>query len=120
MGKSILKEKSYEFALAIVKLTQMLQNDKKEFVLSKQLLRSGTSVGALIREAEYGQSKMDFIHKLSIALKESNETEYWLSLLGDSGYLGENEIQTFKNGCNEITAMLVASVKTGKGMKSGK
>ncbi len=76
MGKSILKEKSYAFAIKIVTLSQFLQAEKKEYVLSKQILRSGTSIGALIREAEFGQSKPDFIHKMSVALKEANETAY--------------------------------------------
>lgn len=80
MEKSILKDKSYAFAIRIVKLSQFLQNEKREFVLSKQVLRSGTAIGALIREAEFGQSKADFISKMSISLKEANETEYWLSL----------------------------------------
>lgn len=76
MGKSVLKDKSYAFALRIVKLSQYLQAEKKEFVLSKQSLRSGTAIGALIREAEFGQSKADFTSKMNITLKESNETEY--------------------------------------------
>jgi four helix bundle protein len=76
MKKSILKEKSYAFAVRIVKLVQHLQENRKEFVLSKQLLKSGTAIGALVREAEFGQSKPDFIHKMTIALKEGNETEY--------------------------------------------
>jgi four helix bundle protein len=75
-ASNILKEKSYLFAIRIVKLSQYLQEKKKEFVLLKHVLRSGTAIGALIREAEYGQSKPDFVHKLSIALKETNETEY--------------------------------------------
>ena len=80
MGKSIIKEKRYAFAIKIVTLSQFLQAEKKEYVLSKQILRSGTSIGALIREAEFGQSKPDFIHKMSVALKEANETAYWLNI----------------------------------------
>ncbi len=80
MGKSIIKEKRYAFAIKIVTLSQFLQAEKKEYVLSKQILRSGTSKGALIREAEFGQSKPDFIHKMSVALKEANETAYWLNI----------------------------------------
>ncbi len=87
MSKSILKNKSYQFAIRIVKLSQFLQTDKKECVLSKQILRSGTAIGALIREGEFAQSKADFIHKLHISLKEANETEYWLSILFDTNYL---------------------------------
>lgn len=85
--ENLLKIKSYDFAIRIVKLSQLLVNDKKEFVLSKQILRSGTAVGALVREAEFAQSKPDFIHKMSIALKEANETDFWLSLLKDTDYL---------------------------------
>ena len=77
-NNSPLKSKSYAFAIRIVKLSQFLQTEKKEYVLSKQNLRSGTAIGALVREAEFGQSKADFISKLSISLKEANETEYWL------------------------------------------
>lgn len=82
-----LKRKSYEFAIEIVKLSRSLQTDKKEFVLSKQLLKSGTAIGALIREAEFGQSKADFAAKMGIALKEANETEYWLSILKDTDHI---------------------------------
>lgn len=87
MRENILKMKSYEFAIRIVKLSQYLQMERKEFVLSKQILRSGTAVGALIREAEYGQSRTDFIHKLTISLKEANETEYWINILKDTDYI---------------------------------
>ena len=86
MKKNVIKAKSFDFALRIVKLYQFLCN-KKEFVLSKQLLRSGTSVGALVREAEQAESKADFIHKMAIALKEANETQYWLELLYKSDYI---------------------------------
>ena len=89
MSNSPLKDKSYAFAIRIVKLSQFLQREKKEYVLSKQNLRSGTAIGALIREAEFGQSKADFISKLSIALKEANETDFWLSLLKDTGYINQ-------------------------------
>ena len=89
MKESPLKDKSYAFAIRIVRLSQYLQNHKKEFILSKQLLRSGTAIGALIRESEFAQSKADFIGKMSISLKEANETAYWLSLLKDPGYINE-------------------------------
>lgn len=81
MKDNIIENKSFEFALRIVKLYQFLNEHKNEFVLSKQLLRSGTSVGAMIKEAQQAESKMDFIHKLAIAQKEANEAEYWISLL---------------------------------------
>ncbi len=93
-GKFVLREKSYAFAIRTVKLYQFLCTERKEFVLSKQLLRSGTAVGALIKEAEFGQSRADFRNKMTIALKEANETAYWLSLLKDTGYLTERMYQS--------------------------
>ncbi|NDW10084.1 four helix bundle protein [Dysgonomonas sp. 520] len=117
MGKganSILNTKSYAFAIRIVKLSQFLQKDKSEYVLSKQILRSGTAIGALIRESEFGQSKLDFIHKLSIALKEANETDYWISLLHDTEYIDKNQFTSMQVDCNELISLLVASIKTLK------
>jgi four helix bundle protein len=87
MRENVIKIKSFEFALKIVKLHKYLAEDRKEYVLSKQLLRSGTSIGAMVRESEHAKSKADFIHKRSIALKEANDTEYWLELLYKSDYL---------------------------------
>lgn len=98
----------------IVGLSQHLQKDKKEFILSRQILRSGTAIGALIREAEYGRSKADFSNKLSIALKEANETEYWLYLLRDTDYLEESKFKKLQGLCNELISMLVSSVKTSR------
>ncbi|HQG78527.1 MAG: four helix bundle protein [Bacteroidales bacterium] len=115
--ESPLKNKSYVFAIRIVKLMQYLQNDKKEFVLSKQILRSGTAVGALIHEAEFAQSKPDFTHKMNIALKEANETEYWLNILKDTDYLEQTLFESLCSDCKELIAMLVSSVKTSKGIK---
>jgi len=114
VGKSILKEKSYVFAVRVVKLSQFLREERKEFVLSKQILRSGTAIGALVREAEFGQSKADFRSKMSIALKEANETDYWLNLLKDTNYLNEKMFQSFSNDCLELIKILVATVKTTK------
>lgn len=114
MKSSPLREKSYLFAVHIVRLVQKLQSDKKEFVLSKQLLRSGTAIGALLREAEFGQSTPDFIHKLNIALKEANETEYWIQLLKDTDYIDEDIFQNRNAECRELIAMLVSSLKTLK------
>ncbi len=114
MGKSILRDKSYAFAIRIVRLSQFLQYEKREFVLSKQVLRSGTAVGALIREAEFGQSKADFINKMSISLKEANETEYWISILKDTDYIEQKLFESLLSDCNELIAMLVASIKTAK------
>ncbi len=114
MGNNILKEKSYAFAIKIVKTSERLIAERKEFVLAKQLLKSGTAVGALIREAEFAQSKADFINKMSIALKEANETIYWLSLLKDVGYLNNESSEILSADCKEIISLLVASVKTAK------
>jgi four helix bundle protein len=102
------------FALRIIQLVQYLQIEKKEYVLSKQILKSGTSIGALIREAEFGQSKKDFINKLSISLKEANETEYWLNLLHDSKYIDKDLYLSLQSDCKELIAMLVSSIKTSK------
>lgn len=114
MSKSILKVKSYAFAIRVVKLSQFLQTEKKEYVLSKQVLRSGTAVGALIREAEFGQSKADFVSKMSISLKEANETEYWICILKDTNYIEQNLFESMQLDCKELIAMLVSSIKTVK------
>ncbi len=109
-----LKEKSYTFAIRIVKLSNFLRDEKSEKAISKQLLRSGTAIGALIREAEFGQSRADFSHKMTIALKEANETDYWLSILKDTGYLTEKAYLSIHKEIKELLAMLVATVKTSK------
>lgn len=114
MGESVLRDKSYTFAIEIVKLSQKLQKESKEYVLSKQILRSGTAIGALIAEAEFGQSKADFIHKLTIALKEANETKYWLNLLKDTGFLNQTKFEALYSSCLELIRILVASIKTTK------
>lgn len=111
-----LKDKSYTFAIKIVKLSQSLVNERKEFVLSKQVLRSGTSIGALIRESEFAASKADFINKLTVSLKEANETEYWLMLLHDTDYLDKKNFEILQADCKELIAMLVKSIKTSKGL----
>ncbi|CAB5141384.1 hypothetical protein D3OALGA1CA_3875 [Olavius algarvensis associated proteobacterium Delta 3] len=114
MSESPLKDKSYLFAIRIVQLSQLLQNEHREFVVSKQVLRSGTAIGALIREAEFGQSKPDFTSKMSIALKEANETEYWLSLLKDTDFIKEKMFASLQSDVKELIAMLVSTVKTSK------
>ena len=114
MGKSILKDKSYAFAILMVKLSQKLVSEKREYILSKQLIRSGTAIGALIREAEFAQSKKDFINKMSIALKEANETLYWLDLLKDRNYIHSDMYKNSYPDCKEGVAMLVSSIKTSK------
>lgn len=113
-SKSPLRDKSYAFAIKIVKLSQTLVSEKKEYVLSKQVLRSGTAIGALIRESEFAASKADFINKLTVSLKEANETEYWLMLLHDTDYLGKEEFIQLQFECRELIAMLVSSIKTSK------
>jgi len=114
MKESILKIKSYKFAIRIVKLYQFLVKEKKEFVLSKQILKSGTAIGALIREAEFGQSKADFINKMNIALKEANETIYWLEILKEGGYINKGEFESLNSDCEELVKILVSSIKTSK------
>ena len=112
MKENVVKSKSFEFAKRIVKLYNYLCDNKKEFVMSKQLLRCGTSVGANIYEAERGVSKKDFANKMSIAQKESNESMYWIELLYATGYLQEKEYMSLKKECDEISRLLAAIVKT--------
>jgi len=114
MSKFLLKDKSYLFAISIIKFCRELQN-QREYILSKQLLRSGTAIGALVREAEFGQSRADFSHKLSIALKEANETEYWLSLLREAYPIHSlSDLSHLQTECKELIAILVAIVKKTK------
>ena len=112
--KGILKKKSLAFALRVVKMTKYLQEEKKERVLSSQVLRSGTAVGALIREAEFAQSGADFVNKLSVALKEANETGYWLTLLKEAEYIDDNSFTSIAADCKELIALLVSSINTVK------
>jgi four helix bundle protein len=114
LRQKVVKEKSFAFALRMVKLAQYLQDEKKEFVLSKQVLRSGTAVGALVREAEHAQSKADFISKMSFALKEANETDYWIDLLGQSDYIKQDSYDSIHPDVQELIKLLVAIVKTTK------
>lgn len=111
---SIVEQKSFQFAIRIVNLCKHLRSSKKEYTLSKQLLRSGTSIGANIAEAQQAQSKADFVSKLSIALKETTETKYWIRLLSATGYLLEPEYRSIVSDCIELEKMLVASVKTSR------
>jgi four helix bundle protein len=113
-GDMIVKNKSFAFALRIVKLYQFLTEHKHEYVLSKQLLRSGTAIGALVREAEQAESKADFIHKMAIALKEANETEYWIDLLQQSNYIDEKGHESIKADIIELIKLLTAIIKTTK------
>ena len=107
-------EKSKHFAVRIVKLSKFLQEEKHEFVLTKQLLRSGTSIGANIREGTQAASRADFTNKLSIALKESVETEYWLELLAETEYLSDAEFQSIYQDNKELTRLLTAIINTTK------
>jgi len=111
---SALEDKSFAFALKIVRQCEFLQQERKEFILSKQLLRSGTAIGALLAEGKYAQSRMDFINKLSISLKEANETKYWLRLLKETGYLQEETAINLLSDIETIIRMLASSVKTSK------
>ena len=111
---SKLHVKSYAFALRIIGLAKFLREQKQDFVLSKQILRSGTAIGALVRESEFAQSKADFINKLSVSLKEANETDYWLNLLKDSNYIDEKSFLSMEEDCGELIALLVSSIKTVK------
>lgn len=117
MKENIIKNKSFDFALRIVKLYQYLIETKMEFVLSKQLLRSGIAIGALVRESEHAESKADFIHKLSISLKEANESDYWIELLHRSGYVSQSEFQSLFSDLDEIIWLLVSIIKTSKANK---
>lgn len=114
MRDNVVKRKSFDFALEIVKVCRVLVEEKREYVLSKQVLRSGTAVGALVRESEHAESKKDFIHKLAIALKEANETEYWLDLLYRSDYLPNEEFQKLSNANKELLRLLISIIKSSK------
>ena len=114
MDENIIINKSMEFAVRIVKLYKYLSGEKREFVISKQLLRSGTSIGANVREGVYAQSKGDFISKMSIALKETSETEYWLELLMRTEYLNDEQYTSIRNDCSEVAKLLTTIVKNSK------
>lgn len=112
--KAFLKDKSFKFALRIVKLCRWFQEEKREYILSKQLLKSGTAIGALICEAEFAQSRADFVNKLNVALKEANETLYWLTLLYESEYLNDKMYESILPDIEELIKLLVSSIKTLK------
>lgn len=113
MKENTVEEKSFDFAVRIVKLNRYL-NEKKEFVLSKQLLRCGTSIGANVSEAQFGQSKADFCAKMHIALKEANETRYWLRLLYATEFLEHNQYESIRKDIDEIISLLSAICKTAE------
>lgn len=112
--RNIVADKSYAFALRVIKLYKFLIAEQKEYVLSKQILRSGTAIGALIKEAEHTQSKADFLNKMNIALKEANETEYWLMLLKDSNYIDDKSFDSIKPESSELIKLLASIVKSTK------
>lgn len=112
--ENMIVDKSKAFAIRIIRLYQHLCSNKKEYVLSKQVLRSGTSIGANVKEAQRAQSKKDFIAKMSIASKEASETEYWLELLHDTDYIGDSEFTSIHADCIEIIKLLVSIVKTSQ------
>lgn len=112
--KNVVREKSFAFALRTVRLAKFLRDGKREFVLSKQVLRSGTAIGALVRESEHAQSRADFISKLSIALKEANETDYWIDLLHQSDLLTSDQFHSIHRDIQELIRLLVSIVKSTK------
>ena len=118
MSENIVSEKSMKLAVRVVRLYQYLSEEKKECILSKQMLRSGTSIGANIKEALQGQSKKDFTAKMSISLKEANETEYWLELLYETNKLSKEQFESIYNDCTEVSKLLTSIVKTSRGNKA--
>ncbi len=119
--ENIILDKSFNFAVRIVKLFKYLSNEKKEYILSKQLLRCGTSIGANINEAQAAQSKKDFISKMSISSKEARESKYWIDLLISTNYLKEEDkhVQSLLNDTEEIIKLLTTIIKSSEGNSSG-
>lgn len=111
---NVIENKSFQFAIRIVRLYKFLCEEKKEYILSKQLLRAGTSIGANVTESQQAQSKPDFVSKISIALKEASETKYWIKLLGATEYLSENQTKFILDDCVEIEKILVTILKSAK------
>jgi len=118
--ENVVKNKSFAFAIEVVKLHQFLTMQKKEYVISKQMLRSGTSVGAMVREAEHAETKNDFKHKMGVAQKEINETIYWLELLKATEYLAADQFDKINSDAVEIMKLITAILKTSKGVVEGK
>ena len=113
-NSSPLTKKSYLFGVRIVKMVKFIKCSSKEYPMLNQVFRSGTAIGALVSETTYAQSAADFISKLSIALKECNETLYWLNILKDTEYLNEKEFESVSTDCQELLALLISSIKTTK------
>lgn len=114
MRPNPVREKSFKLAVRIVKLYKFLLKESNEEIMSKQLMRSGTSVGAMVREAEHAESKKDFIHKMSIAQKESNETLYWLELLKETDYLTDQQFESLYKDADEVMSIITSIIKTTK------
>ena len=114
MKENILKDKSFNFAVRIVNLYKFLKKEHGEYILSQQLIRSGTSIGAIVREAEHAESIKDFVHKLSIGLKEANESKYWLDLLFATEFITNKMYESLNKDCEELLKLLIASVKTSR------
>ncbi len=112
--ENILKQKSFDFAVRIVNLYKYLKKNYNEYVISQQIVGSGTSIGALIREAEHAESTKDFLHKLNIGLKEANESKYWLDLLYATEFINKKMYESLNKDCEELLKMLISSVKTTK------
>lgn len=120
MGRvNVIKEKSFAFAVRVVNAYKYLVSEKKEFVMSKQLLRSGTAIGALYREAEHGETRKDFIHKLAIAQKECNETLYWLELLSATDYLEKEVFESLHSDATALIRLITSIIKSSKGNING-
>ena len=114
MKENILKNKSFSFAVRMVNLYKFLKKQHSEYIISQQLIRSGTSIGAIVREAEHAESMKDFVHKLSIGLKEANESKYWLELLVATEFITKKMFDSLNKDCEELLKLLTASVKTSK------
>ncbi|WP_295421027.1 four helix bundle protein [Sulfurovum sp.] len=115
--KNILYDKSYAFSIRIVKLAQYLSKEKNEYILNKQIIRSGTAICALVSESKFAQSRADFMNKLMIALKEANETQYWINLLYDTDYISKQMHESLLKHCRELVSLLVSITKTIKNNK---
>jgi four helix bundle protein len=114
MAKGPIYQKSFAFAIRVIKLARFLQTEKREYVISKQVVRSGTAIGAMVREGEFAESKCDFVHKMHVALKEANETLYWLELLHASELIDHPSFESISSDNDELIRLLVAIVKTSK------
>jgi four helix bundle protein len=114
MRNNVVKDKSFAFAIRMVKLSRFLQENDREYVLSKQIMRSGTAIGALVREAEQAESKIDFVHKMAISLKEANETDYWIELLYQTEFIDESGYESVRADVKELIRLLTSIIKTTK------